>query len=149
MTTNRPAPSIDAIGRRVAQQLDLGTQQLPHDITERLRAARTRAVAARLVAAPQLQIAAGVQVQNGVGILHMGDEGLTWWSRLASLLPLIALVTGLFCLQQIMDDTRADELAEVDAALLTDDLPPSAYADPGFLQFLKMGDKFLSSTPSE
>ena len=147
MTTNRPTPSIDVIGRRFAQQLDLGTQQLPHDITERLRAARTRAVAARLV--PQLQTAGGISVQGSVGALHFGDEGLTWWSRLASLLPLVALVTGLFCLQQVMDDTRADELAEVDAALLTDDLPPSAYADPGFLQFLKMGDKFLSSNPSE
>jgi hypothetical protein len=28
-------------------------------------------------------------------------------------------------------------LAEVDSALLIDDLPPAAYADPGFLQFLK------------
>ena len=27
--------------------------------------------------------------------------------------------------------------AEVDAALLTDDLPPAAYADPGFAQYLK------------
>jgi hypothetical protein len=56
---------------------------------------------------------------------------------LASLLPLIALVAGLAIIQNIMDDDRANELAEVDAALLTDDLPPSAYADPGFLQFLK------------
>ena len=31
----------------------------------------------------------------------------------------------------------ASEIAEVDAALLTGDLPPSAYADPGFVQFLK------------
>ena len=149
MTIDRPTPSIDAIGRRVAQKLDLGTQQLPYDITERLRAARTRAVAARLVAVPQTQTASGLSMQNGVGLLQLGDEGLTLWSRLASLLPLIALVVGLFCLQQAMDDSRADELAEVDAALLTDDLPPSAYADPGFLQFLKIGDKFISSTPSE
>jgi len=41
-------------------------------------------------------------------------------------------------IQHITDDDRANELAEVDSALLTDDLPPSAYADPGFLQFLKM-----------
>ena len=35
-------------------------------------------------------------------------------------------------------DNRANELAaEVDAALLTDDLPPAAYTDPGFAQFLK------------
>lgn len=145
MNTNPPSSALDIVGRRVAQQLDAATEQLPHDITERLRAARTRAVAARLVAAPQLQTATAMSVQNGVGLLHLGDEGLTLWSRLASFLPLVALVAGLFCLQQVMDDTRADELAEVDAALLTDDLPPSAYADPGFLQFLKMGDKFLSS----
>jgi len=29
------------------------------------------------------------------------------------------------------------ELTEIDTALLTDDLPPSAYADPGFTQFIK------------
>ena len=34
-------------------------------------------------------------------------------------------------------DERLNEVAEVDAALLTDDLPPEAYADPGFMQFLK------------
>jgi hypothetical protein len=47
------------------------------------------------------------------------------------------LVAGLALIQNIMDDDRANELAEVDSALLIDDLPPSAYADPGFLQFLK------------
>ena len=49
----------------------------------------------------------------------------------------IALVAGLALIQNIMDDDRANELAEIDSALLVDDLPPSAYADPGFLQFLK------------
>ena len=34
---------------------------------------------------------------------------------------------------------KNDEVAEVDAAILTDDLPPSAYTDPGFAQFLKSG----------
>jgi hypothetical protein len=90
--------------------------------------------------APQsrLRTSADVSVQNSVGLLHFGDEGLNVWSRLASLMPLIALVAGLAFIQHITDDDRANELAEVDSALLTDDLPPSAYADPGFLQFLKM-----------
>jgi hypothetical protein len=39
----------------------------------------------------------------------------------------------------VQNEHRAHEVAEVDAALLTDDLPPSAYADPGFIQFLKAG----------
>jgi len=137
MTTHRQDPRMDLFGRRIAAQLDTATQQLPHDISERLRAARMRAVSARLVAQPQT--AAGMSVQNGTLTLHFGDEGLNLWSRLASFLPLVALVAGLMVVQKFIDDDRADELAEVDAALLTDDLPPSAYADPGFLQFLKVG----------
>ena len=38
----------------------------------------------------------------------------------------------------VLDEYRANEVAEVDAALLTDDLPPQAYTDPGFLHFLKL-----------
>jgi hypothetical protein len=51
--------------------------------------------------------------------------------------PLIALVAGLITISVMQDEDRASELAEVDAALLTDDLPPAAYTDPGFAQFLK------------
>ena len=35
------------------------------------------------------------------------------------------------------DEATAAEIAAVDAALLTDDLPPAAYTDPGFVQYLK------------
>jgi hypothetical protein len=45
----------------------------------------------------------------------------------------------------VQKEDRANELAEVDTALLTDDLPPSAYADPGFVQFLRAGSD--RSTP--
>jgi len=66
------------------------------------------------------------------------DEGLNLWNRLASLLPLVALVAGLGLIQHLVDNMRVDELTEVDSDMLSDDLPPTAYADPGFLQFLKM-----------
>jgi hypothetical protein len=123
---------------RIAARLNSASLDLPHDISERLRAARTRAVAARLKTQTQVQTSTGVVQQNGAAMLNFGgDEGLNIWSRLASLLPLIALVAGLALIQNIMDDDRANELAEVDSALLIDDLPPAAYADPGFLQFLK------------
>ena len=137
--TTRPNPQNlqDQFGLRVAARLNASALDLPHDISERLRAARTRAVAARLVPQTRLQTSTGVAIQNGVGMLHFGDEGLNLWSRLAAFLPLIALVAGLALIQNIMDDDRANELAEVDSALLIDDLPPAAYADPGFLQFLK------------
>ena len=44
---------------------------------------------------------------------------------------------GLVTINLVQDDDRTAEVAELDAALLTDDLPPEAYADPGFLQYLK------------
>ena len=55
-------------------------------------------------------------------------------------MPLVALVAGLMAISVIQDERRTDELAEVDSALLTDDLPPAAYTDPGFAQFLKTSD---------
>ncbi|BDU58154.1 hypothetical protein LMORI2_11360 [Limnohabitans sp. MORI2] len=132
------ANTQDEFGLRIAARLNSASLELPHDISERLRAARTRAVAARLKPQSRLQTSSGLVQQNGTALLNFGsDEGLNIWSRLASLLPLIALVAGLALIQNIMDDDRANELAEVDSALLVDDLPPSAYADPGFLQFLK------------
>jgi hypothetical protein len=141
------ANTQDQFGLRIAAQLNSASLELPHDISERLRAARTRAVAARLKPQSQLQTSSDLLHQNGAALLNFGgDEGLNIWSRLASLLPLIALVAGLVLIQNILDDHRANELAEIDSALLIDDLPPAAYADPGFLQFLKNP---MTSEPKE
>ena len=118
-------------GRQVAARLSAGTQDLPHEISERLRAARMQAVARRkVVLVPQ---AASIVVPNGRTAVIGGG----WWTRIGSVIPLIALVAGLIVINSLQEDSRTNELAEVDAALLTDDLPPAAYTDPGFAQFLK------------
>ncbi|MEN9670201.1 MAG: hypothetical protein RL018_478, partial [Pseudomonadota bacterium] len=81
--------------------------------------------------------------------MSFDDEGLNLWSRLASFLPLIALVVGLITISVIQNDLRARELAEVDTALLVDDLPPAAYADAGFAQFLKLHADYNATHPGE
>jgi hypothetical protein len=126
----------DRYGMRLAARLSESAEQLPYELTERLRAARVQALSRRK--REGLAPARGM-VETGGGTMAVtpGDEGLDGPSRLASLLALAALVAGLLALQAGLDDVEADELAEVDAALLTDDLPPSAYADPGFAQYLK------------
>ena len=48
-----------------------------------------------------------------------------------------ALVIGLVAANVVQDDDRTTEVADLDATLLTDDLPPEAYSDAGFVQFLK------------
>jgi hypothetical protein len=128
----------DRFGRAVAARLSTGTDEMPYDVRERLRAARTRALAARRQPATAPTI-----VRNGGGsaALSLGDGQPGWFTRIASVLPLIVLAAGLVLIHTVQTDRRASELAEVDAALLTDTLPPAAYADPGFVQFLKQSNR--------
>lgn len=126
----------DRQGLKLAAQLSLGAAQLPYDITERLRAARERAVAQRKIEvlrhAPAW-VAQGQAVALGWG----GEERMGLFGRLSSALALAVLVFGLLGINDLQSDERARELAAVDMALLIDELPPQAFADPGFIQFLQ------------
>ena len=128
-------------GLRVAARLSAGTEGLPHDIGERLRVAREQAVARRKQPAAVLrQRAAMAASRNGnTATLSFGDDGLGFWGRLTSAALVLVMAAGLIAINVIQDDDRTMEVADLDAALLTDDLPPEAYADPGFLQYLKSG----------
>lgn len=122
----------DRLGRQIAARLSADSG-LSHEVSERLRAARVRALARRkVVSTPVLGVTGGVATLG----FDAGQPG--FWGRLASALPLVALAAGLVAINVIQNENRAEEVAEVDAALLTDDLPPAAYADPGFSQFLKI-----------
>ena len=124
----------ERFGLKTASYLSAGAAGLPHDISERLRVARLQAVAQRKVV--RLEPAVQVVGYGGSATLGWGG-GVSWWARVGSVVPLIALVVGLLSINSIQNDNRAREVAEVDAALLTDELPPAAFADPGFVQFLK------------
>jgi hypothetical protein len=125
----------DQFGRRVAARLGAGTLEMPHDFSERLRAARVQAVAKRKIA-PQLHGAPVVVSAGRTAVLGGG-----WWTRVGSVVPLVALLAGLVVISMVQDDSRTNELAEVDSALLTDALPPAAYTDPGFAQFVQTSEK--------
>jgi hypothetical protein len=137
MTTTDPLRAqalADQFGRAVARRLSAGAgDELPYEVRERLRAARVRALQLR-----KLPEAAPVTLGRG-GAATLGLAKRSWFNRIASVLPLVILAGGLVLIHTFQSERRASELAEVDAALLTDDLPPAAYADPGFVQYLKTG----------
>lgn len=144
-TGYRQALAEDRFGHGIAAYLSDASDAIPHDISERLRVARSQAVSKRKLV-PALR-AASVVVANGASAAMtigsgMGDENFSWWERIASALPLIALLIGLAGINMVQNERRASEVAEVDSALLLDDLPPSAYTDPGFAQFLKANREF-------
>lgn len=133
---NRADILQDRFALKITAYLSTGAADLPHDISERLRAARVQAVAKRKIA--KVQTAGSAINMGGSAAMTWGSsDGLGWWGRIGSVVPLIALVVGMLTINSIQNDNRAQEIAEVDAALLTDDLPPAAFSDPGFLQFLK------------
>ena len=138
MTSPKKSDNLeDRFGLKAASYLSAAASDLPYDISERLRAARVQAVSKRK--ATKLVTAGSVVSAGGGAALTWGsDEGLGWWGRIGSVMPLIALVAGLLAINSFQSDNRARELAEVDSALLTDELPPAAFADPGFVQFLKI-----------
>ncbi|MBH2042743.1 MAG: DUF3619 family protein [Comamonadaceae bacterium] len=140
MNTANPLPSelaADRFARRVAARLTSGTDDLPYDISERLRAARMQALAKRKVIVPVRRAAPAVMHAGNTAVLGGGNERGGWWSALVSAIPVMALLVGLVVINTAQDEQGNNEVAEVDAALLTDELPPAAYSDPGFVQFLK------------
>lgn len=137
-TTARPPFAVsaeDRFGKRIVAKLSDASNDLPHEISERLKAARMMALSKRNIA--KVETASDAVSLGQSAALHLGGEKFNWWSRMAAIVPLIALVAGLMTIQLIQDDFWADEIAMVDAELLTDELPPEAYTDPGFAQFLR------------
>lgn len=132
--------NAEQFARRVALRLSEGTNQLPYDISERLRASRMQALARRKKTVSVAHTATAVHTAGHSAVLGTGPQGMGWWQSLLSAVPIIALVAGLVVIQMNQDEVGILEVAEVDAALLADDLPPAAYSDPGFVQFLKSND---------
>jgi Protein of unknown function (DUF3619) len=124
--------------RRVTAVLSQGSATVPHDIGERLRVSRERALE-KARWATQAQVRTEASVGGGSQAVLRG--GPNWGWRLASLLPVVAVVAGLFLVQSQQTDDQTHAVADIDAALLSDDLPPTAYTDEGFVEFLRRPER--------
>ncbi|MCG1039891.1 MULTISPECIES: DUF3619 family protein [Burkholderiaceae] len=125
---------------KVRRALDEGAARLPRATTDRLAAARQAALArkrpdtrTRPVYLPALA---------GAGNVPTGTSGArkrARWSRLALVWPLLALVCGLAAIRDWENQQRLADIAAIDAAMLSDELPLSAYLDHGFHAYLSHG----------
>jgi hypothetical protein len=123
---------------RVRQALDESTTTLSQATLARLGLARKAALRAQRIPAMRLSPAAefapsGLMPGRSSGLaprLGLGRASLVG----SAILLVAACLTGLYQFEQ---DRRIEELADVDTAVLNDDLPISAYADHGFNAFIK------------
>jgi Protein of unknown function (DUF3619) len=129
------------LGTWLAAGLTSRARDVPHDIGERLRVARHQAVArAREV---RHVVPASTPAGFIVGVSSSGAAVLggvvSWWQRAAAVLPLLVLLSGLVAIDHWQSREQVMAAADIDAQLLADDLPPAAYSDPGFAEFLRNG----------
>ncbi|BAN23593.1 DUF3619 family protein [Caballeronia insecticola] len=132
---------------KVVRALDENTSNIPAAAVDRLAAARRSAIARKkpekvavAVSAPVFTPAlagAGSTLPAGdagedarpKGLLaRLGGLGLAW--------PLAALAIGLAGIAYWEDQQRKAELADIDAAMMSDSLPIDAYLDHGFNAYL-------------
>lgn len=132
---------VGRLAMRLTAELNRGADALPHDMSERLRVARERAVASARQHrhAPAAATATSV-VSAGRGRAALSG-GPSWWWRLVAALPLALLLAGMVLLQQHFDTEQVNAAAEIDSALLADELPPAAYRDPGFQEYLRNAEE--------
>ena len=141
-TTDHRRAALESLearfGARLSVSLSERTAVLPHDVSERLRVAREQAVAhaRKLRLQPQGAAAGTVVGVTSRGTALLGGPG-RFWLQLASWVPLAVLIAGLVLIQQWTEREQVLAAAEIDSVLLADDLPPTAWTDPGFREYLK------------
>jgi len=131
-------PALDAAGKCLAERLLSRVDDIDANTLQRLRAAREQAVEHRrlvLVHASQTNLSFA-----GHGVTNQGGHSPrpSRWPQFSGIGMLLALLLGLWMIDAIQTEDSMQDAAEIDRILLTDDLPPAAYLDPGFKHFLKL-----------
>ncbi|PMS35994.1 uncharacterized protein DUF3619 [Trinickia symbiotica] len=138
-----PAPEIKEreFAHNICRALDENAASLPASTVEKLAAARLVALARKKPEA--LAARAFVPV-----LAHAGGEPsmsprsaprerrVSPFVRMLRAWPVIALVVGVAAIAYWENLQRSAELADIDAAMLNDELPLNAYLDHGFNAYL-------------
>ncbi|KGF82527.1 hypothetical protein IA69_06905 [Massilia sp. JS1662] len=116
---------------KIRHALNENLDNLPASTTDRLAAARAAALARKKADAP-VRAQQQQRASFDLGALF----SMQWVARAAVVAPLLLMAAGMVGVYQYEREQRAAELAELDAAVLSDDLPLTAYTDHGFNAYL-------------
>ena len=119
------------VAYQIKRHLNSSLSDISVDKLERLRAGREQALTKQKKGS-SLALAGGGTLNNMMGF-NFGWAG--------QLVPLLVLLVGLLSMSYWHQNRYTEEIAEIDAQMLVDELPPSAYLDRGFDTWLKRGDQ--------
>jgi hypothetical protein len=114
------------VGRRIRDLLNQGNVDLDQRIALRLYEARCDALRHQTVPVAALGVA-------GIGH-HVVD---LFQHHRRGVIALFALAIGALGVHLWQNAQEVDALAEIDTELLSDEVPPAAYTDQGFLEWLQ------------
>ncbi|RQO36167.1 DUF3619 domain-containing protein [Herminiimonas sp. KBW02] len=126
---------------KLSHALDESANKVSANTAERLASARKIALShKKQTATAPAFVAQPALASHGDADSSSGNRW-AWLGRMGMAVPLAALVFGLFAIYQFEQHQQIMDSASIDAEVLTDDLPISAYLDHGFDAFLTKGDK--------
>ncbi|MDB5773824.1 MAG: DNA-directed polymerase specialized sigma subunit [Burkholderia sp.] len=119
---------------KVRNALNENLDNLPASTAERLASARKIALSRKKVNSPMRAWLPQVAFAGNVGSYF--EKPSDWLGRMGLAVPAVVLIAGLMSIYQFEQQERISETAELDAAVLADELPLSAYLDHGFNAYL-------------
>jgi hypothetical protein len=127
---------------KVRHALNERLDDLPASTTDRLAQARKLAMS-RKKAHVEVRVARTELATGGASGASGAffSQPFSWLGRVGVILPMLVLIGGLIGIYQYEQQERIAELAELDAAVLSDELPLSAYLDHGFNAYLTQGEQ--------
>lgn len=119
---------------KVRHALNENLDVLPPEITNRLNSARNIALSRKKIDIPSHAFNMQRALTGNIG--HFENRQFSWLGKISLALSLFAFIMGLAGIYEFEQQQRIFETAEIDAAVLSDELPLVAYLDHGFNAYL-------------
>lgn len=123
---------------KVRHALNESAEKLPESTAEKLASVRKIALSRQKKESGLRVLVARRMFAGHAGNLF--NEPFSWLGRMGLLIPLVVLVAGLASIYEFEQDRLISDTAEMDAEVLADELPLSAYLDHGFNAYLASRD---------
>ncbi len=124
---------------KIRRALNESAENIPESTLDRLAAARKIALSRKKMNVPLRVFSFNGVLAGNSGFSFQGPN--SWLGKITVMLSLLLLLLGLFSIYSHEQDQRVTELAEIDAAVLVDELPPDAYLDTGFNAYLNKAEE--------
>jgi len=128
----------DRFGWQVRQWLNRSAMEVSPSVQNRLQEARRQALARQRKAKRHEWVQQSLLATERIGRKAAPFEG--WFAGMGAAVPALAVVLGLFFMSDAQLNGEARRMADIDAMVLGDELPISAYLDDGFSAFLKQAE---------